>query len=39
MPDGPPKTVYWDACVWLTYVNAIHGRVEIVQALLGPERQ
>ena len=34
MPDGPPKTVYWDACVWLTYVNATPGRVEIVQALL-----
>ena len=34
MPDGPPKTVYWDACVWLSYVNAIPGRVEVIQALL-----
>ena len=34
MPDGPPKSVYWDACVWLSYVNATPGRVEIIQGLL-----
>ncbi len=34
MPDGPPETVYWDACVWLSYLNATPGRVEIVQAML-----
>ena len=33
MPD-PVERIYWDACVFLAYVNAEEGRIEDVDAIL-----
>lgn len=33
MPEQPPR-IYWDACVFLSYVNEDAGRVNDIQTLL-----
>ena len=31
---GSPKTVYWDACVFASYINRDPGRIEVLEPLL-----
>lgn len=33
MPD-PQRRYYWDACVWLNYINQVASRIPILDALL-----
>lgn len=33
MPD-PPRRVYWDACVFLSFINGYPDRVPTIEALL-----
>jgi predicted nucleic acid-binding protein len=37
MPDKP-RRIYWDACVPMSYINAIPGRVPIIDELLRQAR-
>jgi len=34
MPPNSRKILYWDSCVWLSYINAIPDRLPIIDALL-----
>ncbi|MBI2760462.1 MAG: PIN domain-containing protein [Chloroflexi bacterium] len=38
MPSGP-RRIYWDACVFLSYINAIADRLPLIDALLEQGRQ
>jgi predicted nucleic acid-binding protein len=38
MPDGPPR-IYWDACVFLSYINAIPDRMPTLEDLLQQSSQ
>jgi predicted nucleic acid-binding protein len=33
MPD-PPRRIYWDACVFLSYVNDFDGRAHLLESIL-----
>lgn len=37
MPDEPPR-IYWDACVLLSYINGIAGRLPTIEELLRQSR-
>ena len=34
MPDEPKRLIYWDACVFLSYINKHAGRFEVIAAVL-----
>ncbi len=34
MQPSSRNKIYWDACVWLSYINGISGRLPILDALL-----
>jgi len=38
MPGDGPRRVYWDACVFLAWINGEPGRVGVVDALLNSAR-